>query len=289
MSKHTFANYEDGYQELLDTMVIKTSWVPIFKNVAKKIEANKERYEAVSDMAGGSIPWQFIGVIHNLECSLNFNEHLHNGDPLSRKTRRVPKGRPLTKGPWTWEESAVDALRMKGYHRIKDWSMARVCYELEKYNGFGYRQFRINSPYLWSGTNHYSVGKYVSDGKFSRTAVSKQTGALPLYKELRNITTSVDVNDIVKHSQKLRVVQNIINFFKVAVTSIGGLFGLDFFTDSINVIGEAKKVVDHEPTIFVVAGIVGLVYVLAEYIKHRSIKDVKEGRYVPSGLDKPDV
>ena len=45
----------------------------------------------------------------------------------------------------------------------------QTLYELERYNGFGYRDRRpqVLSPYLWSFSNHYSRGKYVADGRFS--------------------------------------------------------------------------------------------------------------------------
>jgi hypothetical protein len=34
-------------------------------------------------------------------------------------------------------------------------------------NGFGYRAHGINSPYLWSYSNQYHAGKFVSDGVYS--------------------------------------------------------------------------------------------------------------------------
>jgi microcystin-dependent protein len=53
-----------------------------------------------------------IGIIHAMECSKfpECSQHLHNGDPLYRRTRLVPAGRPA-KGtaPFSFEESAIDA------------------------------------------------------------------------------------------------------------------------------------------------------------------------------------
>jgi len=50
---------------------------------------------------------------------------------------------------------------------------------LEKYNGTGYRLYhpQVKTPYLWSYSNYYIRGKYVRDGTFSNSAVSKQIGA----------------------------------------------------------------------------------------------------------------
>jgi lysozyme family protein len=43
----------------------------------------------------------------------------------------------------------------------------------------GYRKRKppMNSPYLWSGSNHYTKGKFIHDGQFDPEAVSKQIGA----------------------------------------------------------------------------------------------------------------
>ncbi|MGH7884097.1 MAG: hypothetical protein ACRENO_00220, partial [Thermodesulfobacteriota bacterium] len=42
----------------------------------------------------------------------------------------------------------------------------------------------VLSPYLWSCSNHYSSGKYIADGTWSDTAVSKQIGAAVLIRRL---------------------------------------------------------------------------------------------------------
>lgn len=160
-----------------------------FRGVISTIRANQPRYEAISRSVGGSIPWDFIAIIHNLECGLSFNKHLHNGDPLTRRTVLVPANRPPGNPPFTFEESAVDALTMPGkaYHRETDWTLPATLYRLEGFNGLGYLKYHPNvkSPYLWSGSNHYTRGKYVADGQWSGSAVSKQLGTALLMKELR--------------------------------------------------------------------------------------------------------
>ena len=141
-------------------------------------------YEKLGESMG--IPWWFIACIHGMECGFNFSLHLHNGDSLQRRTRRVPAGRPVEGDPpFTWMESARDALGMKGLDRVQDWSMPHALWLLEVYNGLGYRLYRrMPSPYLWAGTNHYTAGKYVSDGKYDATAVSKQAGCAGLIKTI---------------------------------------------------------------------------------------------------------
>jgi lysozyme family protein len=59
-------------------------------------------------------------------------------------------------------------------------------YRLEAYNGLGYRSYGVASPYLWSFSNHYDRGKFVSDGKWSSTARSQQCGAAVMLKLLND-------------------------------------------------------------------------------------------------------
>lgn len=122
-----------------------------------------------------------------MESGLDFTCHLHNGDPLSARTVHVPAGRPKSgKPPFTWEESAEDALRMRRIERVESWSLERVLYELERYNGWGYRLYHpyVLSPYLWSFSNHYTSGKYTADGRWSDTAKSRQCGAAVILRRL---------------------------------------------------------------------------------------------------------
>lgn len=148
----------------------------------KRLRNGRPLYEAVGRDLNG-IPWAFIGAIHAMECGFNFAGHMHNGDPLSARTVQVPKGRPLTgTPPFTWRESAIDALTMKGFHDVRDWSIPHMLYLLERYNGMGYRMRRLASPYLWSFSNHYNRGKFVKDGIYDPNAVSRQCGVAVMLK-----------------------------------------------------------------------------------------------------------
>jgi lysozyme family protein len=153
------------------------------EKVITKITKARERYEKVA--AATRVPWQVIAVIHNLECSGDFGCHLHNGDTLRRRTVNVPAGRPTRgKPPFSWEESAKDALTFDGFSSWPDWSVAGTLYKIEGYNGMGYRKRNIPSPYLWSGSPHYGRGKFVADGRFDPQAVSSQLGAATLLREM---------------------------------------------------------------------------------------------------------
>ena len=161
--------------------------LPRFEEAEAKAINGRNFYANLGDELNG-IPWWFIACCHMLECDFNFEQHLHNGDPLSRRTVNEPVGRPiLWRPPFTFRASAIDALTMPGkeFQFVKDWSIPHALWLLEGFNGHGYRLYHgINSPYLWAGTRHYTTGKYVSDGKYDASAVSKQPGCAGLIKLL---------------------------------------------------------------------------------------------------------
>ncbi|RWP10017.1 MAG: hypothetical protein EOR00_31485 [Mesorhizobium sp.] len=187
-----FLSIKRSYGDLFDKCKIAPEYKATIGWYTNLIKRNKQRYDEVSEQT--QIPWHFIAVIHGLESSFNFQTHLHNGDRLTTRTTHVPAGRPKSgQPPFTWKDSAVDALVLMKYVDRKDWTLERTLYRLEGYNGWGYRskKININTPYLWSFSNHYSTGKYVKDGKYVSSTVSQQCGAAVLLKAL---TLSGDVS-----------------------------------------------------------------------------------------------
>lgn len=186
MAKIQFTDaLRNEYQTLFDTCQIKPPKVQEVETLVSRLIANKARYANVGTPL--DIPWYVIAVIHNMECSQRFDQHLHNGDPLTARTRNVPAGRPKAGDPpFTWEESATDALTFDGLTKWQDWTIPGILYCLEGYNGWGYRLHHpaVKTPYLWSGSNHYTSGKYVADGTWSDTAVSAQCGAATLLRRI---------------------------------------------------------------------------------------------------------
>lgn len=178
----TFEGRRDEYAALWAGASIRFEREPEVRAMARRVLSGKDRYETVSAATG--VPWFVIGIIHAMECSLSFEKHLHNGDPLAKATVNVPKGR----GPFaSWEESAIDALRYDKLDKVFGWTVERVAYCLETFNGFGYLRLGIHSPYLWSFTTAYTSGKYVRDGVWSSTAVSQQCGGMAILKMLVEI------------------------------------------------------------------------------------------------------
>lgn len=187
------------YQILFDTCLIRPEKYAEVDAVVNRIVAARPKYEAVAGHTG--VPWYFIGIVHNMECSGNFNGHLHNGDPLTARTKNVPKGYPKTgMPPFTWEDSALDALKLRSLHKLTSWTVPDMLYQLEGYNGFGYRPRGINSPYLWSYSNHYAKGKYTADGIFDPKAVSKQVGAAVILRRMseRQLAVAGDLDPLTR-------------------------------------------------------------------------------------------
>ena len=99
------------YENLFNSCIIRPERFQAVEELVTIIKDTKDRYLGVSIPLG--IPWGFIAVIHNMEASLNFMTHLHNGDPLTARTVQVPENRPR-KGhpPFTWEEMEAHVRRV---------------------------------------------------------------------------------------------------------------------------------------------------------------------------------
>lgn len=155
------------------------------KRATSTIVTNKNRYVEVSQTTG--VPWSIISVLHYRESSLSFKHHLHEGSPLTARTKYVPKGRPLTGNPpFTWKFSAEDALAYDGFTKVKSWTIDAALEKMEQYNGLGYRKRGLASPYLFGGTSEQDKGKYVADGKFDKNVYDKQLGTVALLKDLES-------------------------------------------------------------------------------------------------------
>jgi len=152
-----------GYDLLYKTARVHDSKKDEVQEAVDLMLKNQERYREVARTVG--MPWEIPACIHEMEFDQDFSRCLHNGQRWDRVTTKVPKG----VGPFnSWYESSVDAMttlnkRMKS--AIKDWdgiwTVPVALYSFEMHNGFGFRKRGINSPYLWSYTQHYTKGKYV--------------------------------------------------------------------------------------------------------------------------------
>jgi len=148
------------YRTLWDSIEILPDWQERVVAAAALVRKGAVRY------SGFPAPWEFVGVIHFMECACNFNRQILNGEPWNLETTLHPEG----KGPWRdWQHSTDEALRHRALRTLGD---------IEAWNGMGYCNRGMNSPYLWRGSNHgEGVGKYIADGRYDPHAESKQVGA----------------------------------------------------------------------------------------------------------------
>jgi lysozyme family protein len=177
-----FAEYADRWEKCIPA----ASRLSEIDRVVAAITGNHARYEAAA-MKLPNPPWWVIAVIHYRESDLSFACHLYNGDPLLRRTVHEPAGQPAAgHPPFTWEESAQGALKYDGMDK-KDYStIAGVCFAIEGYNGFGYRELKnpIPDPYLWAASNQQTPGKFDGDGHFNSSDMDRQLGCMTILKRL---------------------------------------------------------------------------------------------------------
>lgn len=146
--------------------------------IKKIFEENKDKYEKVAEATG--VPAELICAIHYREGSCNFSTYLHNGDPLGQTTTHVPAGLYFE----DWTDAAIDAIKSQNPEIIKDGDFDSCMEYAERYNGLGYRNKGLASPYVWAGTTNYTGGMYVVDGQFDANARDKRVGVAVMMKYL---------------------------------------------------------------------------------------------------------
>ena len=158
---------------------------------------NKARYEAVSQAT--NMPPALIAALHWRESTGDFSTYLHQGDPLGKPAVHVPTNIPVF---YEWEDAAIHALNMR-YNKNLQESMeitadtrnpTPLASFAEAYNGLGYHTRGVASPYVYSGTDQYSSGKYVADGQYSSRAVDGQLGVMTLMGAAGGLDTEQDMS-----------------------------------------------------------------------------------------------
>jgi lysozyme family protein len=149
----------------------------------KNWDANHGRYETVANETG--VPAPLVAALHWRESTGNFGTYLHQGDPLGAPARHVPRDIPVF-GKDEWEKAAAHAIKQKkacadalGLDKDSR-DRGKMAAYAERYNGIGYDMHNTSSPYVYSGTDAYSAGKYTSDGHYDPSYVDQQTGVIPL-------------------------------------------------------------------------------------------------------------
>ncbi|CDI04288.1 conserved hypothetical protein [Candidatus Competibacter denitrificans Run_A_D11] len=176
---------QSDYERLFATCDIRSEHLAEVDGLIEALLADRPRYHAVAGRL--KMPWFAVAALHYADTDRNFDVHLHNGDPLTERTRHLPDGRPLTgEPPFRWEDSAVDALQLRHLDQWADWSVAGTLFVLEGHGGWGYRLHHpeVLSPYLWNYSTHYSQGKYVTDDTWQETTIAQPCGVAVLLRRL---------------------------------------------------------------------------------------------------------
>ena len=160
---------------------------------------NVDQYTKVGQLS--NIPAMVVGAIHWREASGDFNSYLENGDPLGSVTyangdsnngHSLPVGTSNTISFNNWDDSAVwslnqnvEGMKMSGlsFSETDINDMLTFC---EYYNGTGYKNMGVPSPYCLAGTSCYKSGKYISDGNYDSNAVDTQLGILVMLRSIIN-------------------------------------------------------------------------------------------------------
>lgn len=179
----TFDDLKSDYASHLAEM--KFTQETSAKVIATRLLKNRDRFLSLQTECG--VPALWVMPVFERE-NPDFNAYLGNGDPLSKPTVHVPRGR----GPFSsWEAGAADALKLDHVMLCPEWTWERACYEWELWNGFGPRSHGRTSGYLWSGTSEYHGGKYISDGVWSRGSWDHQIGCVIVSKVIAEMDEEI--------------------------------------------------------------------------------------------------
>lgn len=256
---------------------------------ARRILKNWGAYKAVEAETG--VPAHFIGVLHMRECNNDMRGCLHNGELIigtQRKTRLVPRGR----GPFaTWHEAAVDALAIKGYSAVRKWTPGVCCYEAERFNGWGYRNKGIPSPYVLGATQFYVRGKYVRDHVFDARKVDPQLGVAPVMKRCIELAGEATRPTVFKRlSEKRAETKEIVRedrrlTWGARYNSFCEFLGLTWAAILAFVEQSAAFLTDWR--VLSVLGVLASAYVASQFFKWKAVTAAKRARLVIPATDKP--
>jgi lysozyme family protein/peptidoglycan hydrolase-like protein with peptidoglycan-binding domain len=183
----SFSDYKDAYDRNWASLEVRYQVIADAKRQAERLLDGKQTYLQIEGRTG--VPWWFVGLCHYRESAFNFETYVGNGQPLGIRTTIFPKGRGPFTGPNAFVDGAIDALRIEGFVGASDWGIARVLFRLEGFNGYGYHEHGVNSPYLYGGSTLYGppealAGKYVRDGVFDPSFIDTQLGTAVILKSL---------------------------------------------------------------------------------------------------------
>jgi lysozyme family protein len=128
-----------------------------------------------------NVPPVFLAALDFREDDCNPARAIGQGDRWNQKSVNVPRGL----GPWG---SKLDADKFYVHYDHLDnppapYDLVVSAFEGLMWNGWGYDNNGILSPYLVGGTNHQQRGKYTRDRFLDRSVMDQQVGILPIMLE----------------------------------------------------------------------------------------------------------
>lgn len=171
---------QQWYKRQIDSAKVEES--QMLNEITNKMVFHSHRYIPIQNKTG--VPWELVAAIHYLESRMDFRRNLFNGQPWKEKTTKQPVGL----GPWrSWEESAIEAMSIRTF-KAKDITLESMLEYAEAYNGMGYYNRKIFSPYLWAGTNKYKKGLFIHDYVFDADGEQKVPGLYAILMDLSKKT-----------------------------------------------------------------------------------------------------
>jgi lysozyme family protein len=172
----------DEYEKDFWQAKLRPDVVATLDKIVERIIGAKDRFEVVARQT--HCPWYIIAVLSHREGNLSFAVYLGNGDPWKLVTTHAPAGR----GPFSsWEDGAVDAIKFFQLDGTDNLPLGQLLQRMEGFNGFGYRVYGIFSPYLWSSTDLYTKGKYISERNFDPNVIDAQIGIVGLLRRMHEL------------------------------------------------------------------------------------------------------
>lgn len=192
--QHPFDALAAEYASLLPAMRVTQGRESQLENRAHAIlnlaEHHKNEWADVVGKTGVPKLWGIASF--ERESSCDYSRSPAQGDRWDRRSVNVPRGL----GPYpNWGASAVAAYKIDHLDEVKVWPWVRGSYEGELFNGFGPRNHGRHTGYLWSWSNIYTGGKYVSDGVWNPSAFDEQCGMIPMMVAMLRLDPSLALAD----------------------------------------------------------------------------------------------
>ena len=192
------SNSNEYYRTMFDLAEPTKETLPELQDFVSKIQKRVPnstlnligRYQIIaSSIYVGStmFPWEFVALIHRMEASSDEDKQIMNGG--------------------LWKDQSVGSIKVTSFTQsatlnIKEFfrkyrtspkvvlaSPESILYWCEAWNGWGYRNKNMHSPYIVAGTLPVD-GKFTEDGKFDPNANTKQVGCALLLKYLSMLNIS---------------------------------------------------------------------------------------------------